>query len=264
MHTIPAAQQMCGRERRIGRSTWHAKPDGERYRICHRPVPVGEERVARSTESSRMNPTPERGASASRSLRRVAAVPDEVAVGRDVEAARLAHLVTRSARGHEDAFSELYDATSSCVYGVILRVLRSPDLAAEVTQEVYLEIWRHAARYAEERGTVLAWMTTVAHRRAVDRVRTESSDSARDHRYAGLNAPTGDRPGLGRSRPADRRRTRPQGDGVPHRDPARSPHPGLLRRLHPGSGRRAAQAPTWHGQDTHQGRPHRPSRCAGS
>ena len=136
-----------------------------------------------------MNPTPERGASASRSLRRVAAVPDEVAVGRDVEAARLAHLVTRSARGHEDAFSELYDATSSCVYGVILRVLRSPDLAAEVTQEVYLEIWRHAARYAEERGTVLAWMTTVAHRRAVDRVRTESSDSARDHRYASLNAP---------------------------------------------------------------------------
>ena len=136
-----------------------------------------------------MNPTPERGASASRSLRRVAAVPHEAAVGRDVEAAQLAQLVTRSARGHEDAFSELYDATSSCVYGVILRVLRSPDLAAEVTQEVYLEIWRHAARYAEERGTVLAWMTTVAHRRAVDRVRTESSDSARDQRYAGLNTP---------------------------------------------------------------------------
>ena len=59
-------------------------------------------------------------------------------------------------------------------------MLRSPDLAAEVTQEVYVEIWRHAARYAAERGSVLAWMTTVAHRRAVDRVRSESSDTARE------------------------------------------------------------------------------------
>ena len=67
-------------------------------------------------------------------------------------------------------------------------MLRSPDLAAEVTQEVYIEIWRHAARYAAERGSVLAWMTTVAHRRAVDRVRSESSDTARENRFAGLNA----------------------------------------------------------------------------
>ena len=131
-----------------------------------------------------MNPRPE----APRPLRRVSTSSEERVAGRDVQAARLVHLMARSARGHEDAFAELYDATNSRVFGVILRVLRSPDMAAEVTQEVYIEIWRHAARYAAERGSVLAWMTTVAHRRAVDRVRSESSDTARENRFAGLNA----------------------------------------------------------------------------
>ena len=82
----------------------------------------------------------------------------------------------------------MYDLTINRIYGVVLRVLRTPDLAAEVTQEVYLEVWKHAARYAEERGSVLAWMNTVAHRRAVDRVRSESSDTARDTKYAKLTA----------------------------------------------------------------------------
>lgn len=134
-----------------------------------------------------MNATPDHGAEAPRPLRRVPAGSEAVVTGREVQAARLEQLVARSARGHEDAFAELYDATNGRVYGVILRVLRSPDIAAEVTQEVYLEIWRHAARYAAERGSVLAWMTTVAHRRAVDRVRSANSDTARENRFAGLN-----------------------------------------------------------------------------
>jgi RNA polymerase sigma-70 factor, ECF subfamily len=108
--------------------------------------------------------------------------------GREVQAARLAALLGRAARGHEDAFAELYDETCDRVYGLIVRVIRSPELAEEVTQEVYVEIWRQAARYAAERGSVLAWMTTIAHRRAVDRIRSESSDAARDQRYARLNA----------------------------------------------------------------------------
>ena len=80
-----------------------------------------------------------------------------------------------SARGHEDAFAELYDLTSQRVYGIILRVLRSPDHAAEVMQEVYVEVWRQSARYSSTKGSVIAWMTTMAHRRAVDRVRSVSS-----------------------------------------------------------------------------------------
>jgi RNA polymerase sigma-70 factor, ECF subfamily len=92
--------------------------------------------------------------------------------------------MTLCARGHEDAFTELYDLTSQRIYGIILRVLRSPDHAAEVTQEVYVEVWRQSARYSPGKGSVIAWMTTMAHRRAVDRVRSVSSEMARDERYA--------------------------------------------------------------------------------
>lgn len=104
--------------------------------------------------------------------------------GREAEAAHLAELMARSSRGHEDAFAELYDLTSSRIFGTVLRVLRSSDHAAEVTQEVFVEVWRQSARYAPDKGSVLAWMTTMAHRRAVDRVRSVSSEVARDERYA--------------------------------------------------------------------------------
>ena len=66
----------------------------------------------------------------------------------------------------------------------VLKVLRSPDHAEEVTQEIYVEVWKQASRYAQEKGSVLAWMLTMAHRRAVDRVRSVSSEVARDERYA--------------------------------------------------------------------------------
>ena len=104
--------------------------------------------------------------------------------GRETEAAHLVELMALSARGHEEAFAELYDLTSQRIYGIILRVLRSPDHAAEVTQEVYVEVWRQSSRYSSGRGSVIAWLTTMAHRRAVDRVRSVSSEVARDERYA--------------------------------------------------------------------------------
>ena len=107
------------------------------------------------------------------------------ALGADPQlAAHLVELMALSARGHEDAFAELYDLTSQRVYGIILRVLRSPDHAAEVMQEVYVEVWRQSARFSAAKGSVIAWMTTMAHRRAVDRVRSVSSEVARDERYA--------------------------------------------------------------------------------
>ncbi|WP_210414764.1 ECF RNA polymerase sigma factor SigK [Microlunatus elymi] len=96
---------------------------------------------------------------------------------------RLHELVRRCGLGHEDAFAELYDLTSPRLYGIVLRVLRSADLAAEVTQEVFVEIWRTCTRYREDRGGVLAWMVTIAHRRAVDRVRSVQSRTDREQRY---------------------------------------------------------------------------------
>ena len=110
--------------------------------------------------------------------------PGPGTTGREADAAHLVQLMARSARGHEDAFAELYDLTSGRVHGTVLRVLRSADHAAEVTQEIYVEVWRQAARYAPEKGSVLGWMTTMAHRRAVDRVRSVTSEVARDERYA--------------------------------------------------------------------------------
>lgn len=107
-----------------------------------------------------------------------------VGPGAQDAAAELVDLLRRSSRGQEDAFAMLYDRTSARIHGVVLRVLRSPDQAAEVTQEVYVDVWRQAARYSPDKGGVLAWMTTIAHRRAVDRVRSASSETARDQRYA--------------------------------------------------------------------------------
>jgi RNA polymerase sigma-70 factor (ECF subfamily) len=114
---------------------------------------------------------------------RPSGVPDATA-GHQVEAAELVELVHRSARGDQDAFAELYDNTSSRVYGIVWRVLRSADHAAEVTQEVYTEVWRQATRFDATKGSVLAWIATMAHRRAVDRVRSVTREVARDEHYA--------------------------------------------------------------------------------
>ncbi|MGJ6981671.1 ECF RNA polymerase sigma factor SigK [Aestuariimicrobium soli] len=99
------------------------------------------------------------------------------------EPAVLLDLLTRASGGDEQAFGELYDRTSARVYGLVLRVLRGPDLAAEVVQEVYLEVWRQSARYRSEAGSVMAWMCTIAHRRAVDRVRSVQKQTDRDQRW---------------------------------------------------------------------------------
>ena len=92
--------------------------------------------------------------------------------------------MTNCAAGDESAFAELYDLSVRRVYGTVLRVLRSHQHAEEVTQEVYVEIWRQAPKYVLEKGSVMGWIATMAHRRAVDRVRSVSSEVARDERYA--------------------------------------------------------------------------------
>lgn len=92
---------------------------------------------------------------------------------------RLSDLLTRVAGGDREAFADLYDQTAATVHGVAHRVLRDPDLAADVTQEVMIEAWRLAPRFDPERGAVLAWLSTMARRRAIDRVRAEQSNRDR-------------------------------------------------------------------------------------
>lgn len=102
----------------------------------------------------------------------------------DPHAAHLADLMCRSAQGDHQAFSELYDATVRRVYGAVHQVLRSSEHAEEVTQEVYTEIWQQAGRFNATKGSVITWMITIARRRAVDRVRSVSSEVARAEKYA--------------------------------------------------------------------------------
>ena len=91
----------------------------------------------------------------------------------------LAQLLRRAGRGDQAAFADLYDALSPLVHGVVLKVVRDPAQSEEVAQEVFVELWRLAARFDETRGSVTSWVATVAHRRAIDRVRSEQSSRDR-------------------------------------------------------------------------------------
>lgn len=93
-------------------------------------------------------------------------------------------LLAAAAAGDEQAFAHLYDQTSARVYGLVLRVLRDDAQAAEVTQDVYVQIWRESARFEPGRGSAMSWMLTIAHRRAVDRARASEATRQRDDRYA--------------------------------------------------------------------------------
>ncbi|RLV55853.1 sigma-70 family RNA polymerase sigma factor [Aeromicrobium phragmitis] len=92
-------------------------------------------------------------------------------------------LLRRCARDDDVAFAQLYDLTAPRVFGLVRRVVRDPGQAEEVTQEVYLELWRHASRFDAGRSSALAWVFTIAHRRAVDRVRSAEAAGKRDVVY---------------------------------------------------------------------------------
>ena len=81
-------------------------------------------------------------------------------------------LLVRVAKGDEAAFEQLYPMVAGPVFGLVRRVLRNVAQSEEVTQEVLVELWRTASRYRPDRGSAMTWVLTLAHRRAVDRVRS--------------------------------------------------------------------------------------------
>ncbi len=104
--------------------------------------------------------------------------------GRPAQPAQLAGLLGQVARGDAVAFGAVYDQVAGQVFGLARTVLRDPAQAEEVCQEVMLDVWRNAARFDASRGTALAWLMTLAHRRAVDRVRSQQAATAREQRVA--------------------------------------------------------------------------------
>lgn len=104
--------------------------------------------------------------------------------GAGAAGAGLAGLLRLVARGDEDAFRQVYDDTAGPVLGTVRRIVRDPAQSEEVMQEVLLEVWRTAARFDPQAGSAAAWILTMAHRRAVDRVRSEDSAARRERRAA--------------------------------------------------------------------------------
>ncbi|MGW5561145.1 ECF RNA polymerase sigma factor SigK [Micromonospora sp. NPDC003944] len=120
----------------------------------------------------KMSGDPEQG-------RRLRSVPQDTAGPPSVD-----ELLLRVARGDEAAFATLYDAMAGKVLGLARRVLRDPAQAEEVTQEVMVEVWRTAGRFDTGRGSASALILTMAHRRAVDRVRSEQARTNRTEQVA--------------------------------------------------------------------------------
>ena len=84
---------------------------------------------------------------------------------------RQAELIRGAAGGDQQALAALYDATSRAVYGLLLRILSDPSTSEEVLLDVYTQVWRQAGSYSAVRGKPMAWLTTIARSRAIDRLR---------------------------------------------------------------------------------------------
>jgi RNA polymerase sigma-70 factor (ECF subfamily) len=81
-------------------------------------------------------------------------------------------LIAKTSRGDQEAFSRLYDQSSPQIYGLILRMINHPQVAEEVTMDVYVQVWKQAQSYDVNRGTPMGWLVAIARTRAIDQLRS--------------------------------------------------------------------------------------------
>jgi RNA polymerase sigma-70 factor, ECF subfamily len=98
-------------------------------------------------------------------------------------------LLVAAGRGDESAFGQVYDVFAPSVFGLARRVVRDPARAEEITQDVFVSVWRFATRFDPDKGSARTWILTLAHRRAVDVVRSEEASSRRETMTATHDTP---------------------------------------------------------------------------
>lgn len=100
----------------------------------------------------------------------------------------LAELIVRTANGDEEALGALYDQTSPQVFGLALWVLDDPAAAEEVTLDVYMQVWRKARQFDQERGKPIVWLAVLTRSRAIDRLRVGKAERASHEPFNNIEA----------------------------------------------------------------------------
>lgn len=80
-------------------------------------------------------------------------------------------LVAAMARGDRDALAALYDQLAGPLYSLACRMLGDASEAQDLTQDIFLQLWRTAPAYEPSRGSVFSWAVTLTRNRAIDRLR---------------------------------------------------------------------------------------------
>lgn len=93
----------------------------------------------------------------------------------DQQASQLRQWIGRCTLKDQQALSALYQATSSQLFAVVLRILKNRSLAEETLQEVYVKVWNNAASYNDSKGEPMAWLVGIARYRSLDVLRHQKT-----------------------------------------------------------------------------------------